>query len=1131
VPLREAAPNRYETSVGRESPAAGSGQPRVELRLAGAFAVVLDGTELSDREIGSRKSRTLLKVLAASRPRLVATEQLAELLWDGEAPAGADRNIASLVSRLRAVLGAGVIRGGRTGYRLGDAADVSVDLDAAAQLCEQAERSLARAPSVALAAVERALSVLAAGPALADEPYLMWADPVRDELSRLQRRARLAAAEAALATDEPTLAARYAEAAMTADNLDEAAHRWYMAATAAAGERARALRAYADLRQRLAEELGTDPAPQTRELHLAILREESTLPGSTKSRPALADASKLAAHEGQARVRRTPAAPVLVGRDAEIAVLRSAWQQAVERELSLVLILGEAGIGKTALAEVLVAEGVSHGATVLRARCYETERSLFLQPMVEALTPVVGRMTGTSLRELLGGYTQELSALVPAAADALGPAPPGRGNAQIARRRAFEAVTELLRGLADHNPVLLFVDDLQYAGQSTVELLHFLARQLRGTRTLMVATVRAEHGAEIGAALDPVATRLELGALTHGAVEQLASQAGQGTHTADIVARTRGHTLFVVEVLRALRSGDAGLPESLRAAVQTRVERAGPQVATLLRAASVLGATVDPLTAGALLDLPPATAVDLCEQALRGRLLAVSGRDYEFANDLIREVLYATTPEPSRLAYHRRAADLLTGQPESLARHAAAAGDLPRAARAWLLAAEDAMRRYAISDAVALATEALDVASGAQDGELEARALVFRSRAHEAAGASAEAYADLTEGARRSRETGDRRLEMLALLQLGGDVPVAFGLPITFSSDNLERGLRIAESLGDRAAQADLLSRLAVIASNRLQLGAALDYGRRALAAGRAAGDDKALADGLDGLKTAYWFTGDLAGLADVLAELRPLLPRIGVPIMVPWVEFEAGFLAIAVADWDAAAAAMRTAIDLTRRVGYPHFTVQYLAYLGWLERLRGNFVEAVELGERAVEASREYPHSWGVAIAETMLGETLLLADDRAAAIGHLESGLAGARQAAVETYLFRSTAALGHATGSLPLLTEAASLLDLAEIPRGVAWLPGYDGYLSLARGWLGLDQPDRAITVLAPLLAIAERGQWLPVLAEGLTVHGRALIRLGRGEQAEVQLARARSLAREHGMPHVLREADMTAAGADL
>ena len=211
--------------------------------------------------------------------------------------------------------------------------------------------------------------------------------------------------------------------------------------------------------------------------------------------------------------------------------------------------------------------------------------------------------------------------------------------------------------------------------------------------------------------------------------------------------QTRGHTLFVVEVLRALTSGDTGVPESLRTAVQARVRRAGLPVEALLRAAAVLGATVDPLILGALLDQVPAAALELCEAALEARLLVVSGRDYEFANDLIREVLYASTPEPTRLAYHRRAADLLTSQPESLARHAAAAGDWVRAARAWLRAAEDAMGRYAASDAAALATQALQAAERLADAELSARALVLRGRAHEATGAHAAALADLTAGA------------------------------------------------------------------------------------------------------------------------------------------------------------------------------------------------------------------------------------------------------------------------------------------------------------------------------------------------------------------------------------------------
>ena len=197
--------------------------------------------------------------------------------------------------------------------------------------------------------------------------------------------------------------------------------------------------------------------------------------------------------------------------------------------------------------------------------------------------------------------------------------------------------------------------------------LHFLGRQPTGSRLLVVATVRVENDAQIGAALAPVASRVEVGPLSQEAVAQLARAAGQGELAGSILERTRGHTLFVVEVLRALTSGDAGVPESLRTAVQARVRRAGPAVEALLRAPAVLGATVDPLTVGVTLDLAPATALELCETALEARLLVVSGRDYEFANDLIREALYASTPEPTRLAHHRRAADLLTGQPESLA--------------------------------------------------------------------------------------------------------------------------------------------------------------------------------------------------------------------------------------------------------------------------------------------------------------------------------------------------------------------------------------------------------------------------------------------------------------------------------
>ncbi len=258
----------------------------VELRLAGTFRVVRDGTELTDGEIGSRKSRTLLKLLAVERPALVPVDRIVEVLWPGGPPAAPEQNVATLVSRLRAVLGAGLIEGGRQGYRLASGPEILVDLDAAARFCDQAEGKLATAAAVGLAAAERAHQLLSSGTAIGDEPYATWADPAREEVRELLRRVRLVAAEAAMATGDPQLAAGHAEAAMAADPLDEAAHRWYMSASVAVGEQGKALAAYEALRQRLSRELGADPAPQTRDLHLAILREqESDLAGGRGGRP------------------------------------------------------------------------------------------------------------------------------------------------------------------------------------------------------------------------------------------------------------------------------------------------------------------------------------------------------------------------------------------------------------------------------------------------------------------------------------------------------------------------------------------------------------------------------------------------------------------------------------------------------------------------------------------------------------------------------------------------------------------------------------------------------------------------------------------------------------------------------
>jgi hypothetical protein len=136
------------------------------------------------------------------------------------------------------------------------------------------------------------------------------------------------------------------------------------------------------------------------------------------------------------------------------------------------------------------------------------------------------------------------------------------------------------------------------------------------------------------------------------------------------------------------------------------------------------------------------------------------------------------------------------------------------------------------------------------------------------------------------------------------------------------------------------------------------------------------------------------------------------------------------------------------------------------------------------------------------------------------------------VEAYLLRCAAPLAAATGSRALLDEAAGLLERASIPPGGAWVLGYEAYLSLAEAWLVHGEPDRARAVLAPLLAVADREPWTPVLAAALVADGRALIQLTGREQAgaerdradlaRAELDRAIRLAGRHGLPHVLRDA---------
>jgi len=567
------------------------------------------------------------------------------------------------------------------------------------------------------------------------------------------------------------------------------------------------------------------------------------------------------------------------------------------------------------------------------------------------------------------------------------------------------------------------------------------------------------------------------------------------------------------------------------AAVLARLRRAGPDTDELLRAGAVLGATVDPAIVAGLLQVPEHVAAHRCEQAATSRLLVLADRTYEFANDLVQEVIYASTPAPTRLAYHRRAADLLAAQPESVAAHAEAAEDWSRAARAYLLAAQRASDRYATRDAVSLLSRALRAAERAGELDLVGRAYVARARVRGMLADYRLAWGDARAGLVAARQAGDRRLEMAALQESGFDTAVALGVPVDKVAATLREALGIAESLGDRAAEAVLLARLAVNTANRLQFGEALTLGLRAAAAGRASGQDQALASGLHGLRAALAYPGDPAPLTEVLAELLPVQRRLGDLAGLEWSVFESAFPAIGVGDWDLARDRILEAIEINRRSGFVAGRAFYLAHLGWVERLQGRTDDAVRHGREAVTLGTQISHGWWQPTTVGMLADTLIDLGRRDEAAGLLTDVGSALRAGQPEAVLLRCLAPLAEVTGSRSTLAQADHLLRGIRAPVGSAWLLGADCYLSVARAWLDRNEPARARAVLTPLLSAAERLTWVPALAGGCLVDGRAAAALGDHAGASRLIDRAVALAARHGMRTVERDARMQLAASHL
>jgi DNA-binding SARP family transcriptional activator/tetratricopeptide (TPR) repeat protein len=1017
------------------------------------LTVTRDGVELSGPSLGTRKARVLIAALAAARGTPVPADRLAETIWPDAPPRDPLANLATLASRLRRTAGDDVVvpgvLPGAASYALGPRAEL--DLDIAADLVTAAGGRLRRAePTLAVAAATRALDLLGDG-RLAEE-LGEWADTLQREALESCREARHILAVAASATGRTDVALGAATAAATADPFDERAHRDLMRTLVADGRSAAALDVHRELVQRLADELGADPDAETRALQLAILRGD----------PLDADATNLHA----------PRPATLVGREAELATLDLAWADASAGHASLVVVSGVPGIGKTRLLSEAAGIAARTGGRTMATVCRPGERSLFLQPFLDVLRPVLLTLPAGMLATLLGPHLATWGRLLPELTEVLPVPPEPAVTYDLARRRSFDAVVTVLAGLASDRPVLLVLDDLQYAAEATADLLAHLRTRLASSAVLLVAGVRSEALPLLAQVLAE-GRQLHLGPLPPSAVDALAAAAGFSHRAAELRARSLGHPLSVVASLQALAAGTDGVPEDIAAAVAGQLARLESENAEVGRAAAVLGTSVDPLLLAGLLERSEVQVALACGPLSTAGLMTMRGSRYAFANDLVREAVLATLPPPVAVAYHRRACDLVAGRPEEMAGHAHAAGDPSRAAAGYLEAGRTARRTAALDDALALLSLALEDARAAADPALEATVLLERARAHEAMTSYAHAEDDVLEARTLLAVAREPRLDLRGLRLLGGDISIARGRPLDEVVGHNHTGAQRAAELGDTLGAASFRGRIVVLECTRLRLDRAYALAVAGVAEARASGSDQALARALDGLKTVLTYAGDADGLTAVLQELLPLIERSRARWLLQWAVLESALVPASAGDWTTARSRVDRALELNHETGYDAYAGFFRAQRAWLARLSGDLDTALDDGRAALAESSPTAHPWWYATAVGVHASTLLELGRPEEAATLCLTGLDALTPEAGAAYRLRCLAPLAAATGEG--LAETDRLLAEVSSPPGHGWVLGADVYEAVAAAWRDAGEPARAAAAVSPLLAVTGTGTW--------------------------------------------------------
>lgn len=997
-------------------------EPSARVFLFGRFAVEVGGRTVPAASWRKRRPIEVLAALALAPGRVLHREELIDRMWpDKDLEAGAN-NLHRALHDLRRVVEFDIVTLDRGVARLAE--DVWVDVEAF-------EQGAASSTTDALSqAVE-----LYQGALLPDDPYSDALAARREGLRQRFIDAGVRLAKLHHEAREPERCTTTLRRILIQDPALEIAHQLLMRVLAETGRTGDALRQFGECSTALRERLDASPSRATFDLRSAIERGELA--------PKLAEPKvepRRASVEATRRLLGGAASRPMHGRaEAEGAV-----RQFVERERGVLLVVGEAGLGKTRLAAECVRLVVEAGGAALVGLGLDQDSGVPYAPFADAWSH--HRRT-----------TEALEVSDPFLSFA-----PSGGSAQEDRLRLFQSVERAIESLAPDALVCIVIENLHEADQSSLHLFHHLARATRTLPLLLVGTLREEevqagnglHTLLGGLARERLATRVDLGRIDLEATTHLVAELSKDTLSpelapdvaAAVYALAEGNPFHTEEIVQAMRedaSSRPTVPANLLATVRHRVHRLGRDAERFLAAAAIVGHRFPFEVARLAAGLGPEPALDALEAAIEARIVEEDTGEVRFRHALTRQALFETLTNARKIYLHRAVADAIeqTGErpevaAEVLAFHHEAAGQLDRALPYLLTAGNRAQSRLGFTEAVAFFERALALmdAMGRTDGEDRFRVLRMMGGMRMALSDLDGAVRDLDAAA--VLEIGDfrptatqiamvRRIAALALIQGGrleeagkrlddalvglegsrGDpeLPAVLYLfaqlrwheeKFAEAKELAARSLAEAEVRSDRPGMAkghEMLA-LACHSLGTWQEGHAHEQERQALADGSLDVDQ---AFDVHLCLWEYHLYGD-QGAAQIREAVDMTLEqaqRMKAPRAVALCENFGGTLDFQAGRWSEAETQLRQAVDRFRQVGSACGEAISLQRLAVLLTARGDLEAArVLLDEGLIVGGRAAMRSHCLTRVHASLARNRLAARDRDAARASLEEGLAEA-------------------------------------------------------------------------------------------------------------------------------------------